>query len=250
MLEPDQGCPTARPNRTDSRLFWRFFLSPFVVPFSWLPCRYQVHSSQDCPWYFTTCLYLASRPATPGEVTQHLALLLFGALLTTSLHLPSPLLLVISSNLLSLSPSWPAINFYLIRRITSTHLTINSMLCGNTLLCPRTLFSSHMGSWLVSPQPREATQLSLFQPHEGLKEHRLGTNYSVSPLQDLPPPLPLLLLLDVPCPDIEAVLVSPCLCPPRGLQTLTRKSTAPPRSCLPNVTSHFHSQVNSSLRTC
>ena len=35
------------------------------------------------------------------------------------------------------------------------------MLCDNSLLCPRTLFSSPMGSWLGSPQPREATQLSL-----------------------------------------------------------------------------------------
>ena len=55
------------------------------------------------------------------------------------------------------------------------------------------------------------------------------------PLQDLPPPLPLLLLLDVPCPDVKVVPVSPCLCPPRGLQTFTRKSTAPPSSCLPNT---------------
>ena len=100
-------------------------------------------------------------------------------------HLPSPLLLVISSNLPSLSPSWPAINFYLISRITSAHLTSNSMVCDNTLLCPRTLFSSPMGSWLGSPQPREATQLSLFQPPEVLMEHRLGPNYSVSSL--LPP---------------------------------------------------------------
>ena len=46
---------------------------------------------------------------------------------------------------------------------------------------------------------------------------------STTPLQDLPPPLPLLLLLDVPCPDIEADLVLPCLYPPRGLQTFTRK---------------------------
>ena len=113
---------------------------------------------------------------------QHLALLLFGALLRTSSHLPSPLLLVISSNLPSLSPNWPAINFYLISQITSAHLTGNSMLYDNTLLCPRTLFSSPMGSWLGSKQPREATQLSLFQPPEELKEHRLGPNYSGRPL--------------------------------------------------------------------
>ena len=70
----------------------------------------------------------------------------FGALLKTSSHLPSPLLLVISSNLPFLSPRCPVIKFYLISRITSTHLTSNSMLCDNTLLCPRTLFSSPMGS--------------------------------------------------------------------------------------------------------
>ena len=56
---------------------------------------------------------------------------------------------------------------------------------------------------------------------------------STPPLQDLPSPLPLL-LLDVPCLDVEAVPVSPCLCPPIGLQTFTRKSTALPRLCLPN----------------
>ena len=58
---------------------------------------------------------------------------------------------------------------------------------------------------------------------------------STPPLQDLPPPLPLLLLLEVPYPDVEAVPVSPSLCPPRGLKTPTRKSTALPRLCLPNV---------------
>ena len=56
---------------------------------------------------------------------------------------------------------------------------------------------------------------------------------STSPLQDLPSPLPLL-LLDILCPDVEAVPVSPCLCPLRGLKTLTRESTALPRLHLPN----------------
>ena len=46
---------------------------------------------------------------------------------------------------------------------------------------------------------------------------------STTPLQDLPPRLPLLLLLDVLCPDVEADPVLPCLCPPRELQTFTRK---------------------------
>ena len=105
---------------------------------------------------------------------------------------------------------------------------------------------------------------------------------STPPLQDLPPPLPLLLLLDVPRPDVEDVPVSPCLCPPRGLKTFackltarsrlcspnrlltfTRKSTqdvlasasltfthksiAPPRLCLPIVTFDFNSHVNMKL---
>ena len=46
--------------------------------------------------------------------------------------------------------------------MTSAHLTSNSMLCDNTFLCPRRLFSSPISSWLCSPQPREATKLSLF----------------------------------------------------------------------------------------
>ena len=45
----------------------------------------------------TICQHLASRSATPSEVTPHLALLLIDALLTTSSHLPGPVLPVISS---------------------------------------------------------------------------------------------------------------------------------------------------------
>ena len=56
-----------------------------------------------------------------------------------------------------------------------------------------------------------------------------STTASTTPLQDLPPPLPLLLLQDVPCPDVKAVPVLPCLCPPRGLQTFTSKSPCPSR---------------------
>ena len=106
--------------------------------------------------------------------------------------------------------------------------------------------------------------------------------FSTPPLQYLPPPLPLLLLLNVPFPNVEGVPVSSCLCPPRGLKTFTskstalprlcspngllnftrkstqdvlanapltftRKSTAPPRLCLPIVTFDFHSQVNTNV---
>ena len=56
---------------------------------------------------------------------------------------------------------------------------------------------------------------------------------STPPLQDLPSPPPLM-LLDVPCSDVKAVPVSPCLCPRIGLKTFTCKSTALPRLCLPN----------------
>ena len=65
----------------------------------------------------------STRPRVPYCSPQHnglatlLELLLIAVrdpLLTTSSHLPSPLLLVISSNLPSLSPTWPAINSYLI----------------------------------------------------------------------------------------------------------------------------------------
>ena len=68
-------------------------------------------------------------------------------------------------------------NSYLINQITSAHLTSNSMICDNTFLCPRTLSSSPIISQLGSPQPREATQLSLFQPPLVHKEPRLGPNH-------------------------------------------------------------------------
>ena len=68
-------------------------------------------------------------------------------------------------------------NFYLINQMTSAHLTSNSMLCDNTFLCPRTLFSSPISSCLSSPQPREATKLSLFQPPGVHKEPGLGQNH-------------------------------------------------------------------------
>ena len=44
-----------------------------------------------------TWWHLANRSATPGKVTQHLALLLFDALLTISSHLPGPVLPIMSS---------------------------------------------------------------------------------------------------------------------------------------------------------
>ena len=50
VLAPNQGCSTARPSRTDLRLFWHFFLSLFRDLFSRPPPCYQANSSQDCPW--------------------------------------------------------------------------------------------------------------------------------------------------------------------------------------------------------
>ena len=81
---------------------------------------------------------------------------------------------LIRSNLPYLSPSKLGMNFYLISQMTFAHLTSNSMLCDNTFLCPRRLFSSPISSWLCSPQPREATKLSLFQPPGVYKEPGMG----------------------------------------------------------------------------
>ena len=81
-------------------------------------------------------------------------------------------------------------NLYLINQMTFAHLTSNSMLCDNTFLCPRTLFSSPISSWLGSPQPREATKLSLFQPPGVHKEPKLGQNHQshlCSCLDDISP---------------------------------------------------------------
>ena len=66
---------------------------------------------------------------------------------------------------------------------------------------------------------------------------------STPPLKDLPSPLPLL-LLDVPFPDIEAIPVSPCLCPPRGLKTHSLVNCTS-KIVLATQTSDFHSQVYS-----
>ena len=137
MPAPDQGCPTTRPKQRtrniSSASYYRRSLSPS-------------HN------------FLSVTKPTPHKTSSQVGLPLqmlypnilhfsyVNALLKTSSHLPSPLLVVISSNLPSLSPIFPDMNFYLISQITSAHLTSNSMLCDNTLLCPRTLFTSPMGS--------------------------------------------------------------------------------------------------------
>ena len=119
------------------------------------------------------------------------------------------------------------------------HLTGNSMLCDNTLLCPRPLFSYPISSWLGSPQPRKATKFSLFQPPGVHKEPELGQNNQshLCCYLDNTSPRPDSISTsaaasDVPYPDFEAVPVSPYLYPPRGQQTFTRKSLHLPRTCL------------------
>ena len=133
---------------------------------------------------------------------------------------------LIRSNLLCLSPSKPGMNFYLLNQITSAHITSNNMLCDNTFLCPRRLFSSPISSWLCWPQPREATKLSLFQPHGVYKEPGMGQDLQSHLCCCLDKTFPRLAFTctsaaasgcSMPRPE-ELVPVSPCSCPPRGLQ--------------------------------
>ena len=202
----------------------------------------------------------STRPRVPYCSPHHnelatllvpLLITVHGPLLTTSSPLPSSLLLVISSNPPSLSPSWPAINFYLISRITSEHLTSNSMLCDNTLLCHRTLFSSPMGSWLCSLQPgkqpscHSSNLLRYLRSLDWAQLFSLVSTASSTPLlQELTPPLPLLLLLDVPCPDVEAVPVSSIVSTKRTADFHSQVSCTS-KIVLVKQTLDFHSQVNS-----
>ena len=127
------------------------------------------------------------------------------------------------------------------------------MLCDYTFMCPRRLFSSPMGSWLKCPRLQDTTFLSLFQLPEVYKQGKFSKIISLSsatasttPLQDLPPPLPL--LLDVPYLDLKRLFLCHLACSPRGLQTFTRKSTHLSR-CACKYTIDFHSQVDSPLKT-
>ena len=95
-----------------------------------------------------------------------------------------------------------------------------STLCSNTQGCAVFFHTSNPMRYINTLIPAKLFSL-------------VSAASSTPPLQDLPSPLPLL-LLDVPFPDVEGVPMSPCLCPPRGLKTFTRKSTALPRLCLPN----------------
>ena len=153
---------------------------------------------------------------------------------------------LIRSNLLCLSPSKLGMNFYLINQMTSAHLTSNSMVCENTFLCPRRLFSSPISSWRYWPQPRKATKLSLFQPPGVYKEPGMGQNYQSYLCCCLDNTSPRLAFIStsaavsgcsIPRPE-EPFPVLPCSCPPRGPQLFR--------------TIDFHSQVNftSQERAC
>ena len=129
-------------------------------------------------------------------------------------------------------------NFYLISQITSAHLTSNSMLCDNKLLCPRTLFRSPISSWLGSPQPREATKLSLFQ-HPGVhKEPRLGPNNQSHLYCCLDSTSPR------PASTCTSAAASGCSMPRfRGRSCVTLLVST-------KRTADFHLQVTSPLKTC
>ena len=65
----------------------------------------------------------------------------------------------------------------------------------------------------------------------------------------MPSPTPLLLLLDVPCLDLKSLfLCRLARVHQDDCSSFTRKSTSPPRSCLPSATFDFHSEVTSPLK--
>ena len=122
--------------------------------------------------------------------------------------------------------------------MTSAHLTSNSMLCDNNFLCPRTLFSSPISSWLGSPQPREATKLSLFQRPGVHKEPELGQNHQSH----------LLCCLDNTSPRPASTSIS-AVASGYSMSRLRR------RSCVTLLVStkrtvEFHSQVTLPLKMC
>ena len=228
------------PNKTDSRLFWRFFLSPFVVPFSQLPLCYQAHSSQDCPWESHHLLALSKSVCySKGSNTTFCASPLWCTshdfLASTR---PSLTGHFIRSNLPYLSRSKPGMNFYFISQMTFAHLTSNSMLCDSTFLCPGTLFSSPISSWLGSPQPKEATQLSLFQPPGVYKEPELGQNHQSHLCRCLDNTSPRPAFIST------STAASGCSMPRlRGRSCVTLLMST-------KRTADFHSQVTLPLKTC
>ena len=121
----------------------------------------------------------------------------------------------------------------------SAHLTSNGMLCDNTFLCPRTLFSSPISSWLSSPQPREATKLSLLQPPGVHKKPGLGQNHQSRLCCHLNSTSPW------PASTSTSAAASECSIP-------RLREAVPVVTLLVSTkrTVDFHSQVKSPLKTC
>ena len=113
------------------------------------------------------------------------------------------------------------------------------MLCDNTFLCPRTLFSSPISSWLGSPLPTEAAKQSLFQPPGVHKEPEWGQNHQSH----------LYCCLDntSPRPAFTSTSTAASGCSMPRLAELVPVS---PCSCRPRAPQFFHSQVNSLSRSC
>ena len=141
--------------------------------------------------------------------------------------------------------------------MTFEHLTSNTMLCDNTFLCPRRLFSSPISSWLSSAQPWEATKVSLFLPPGVHKEHGMGQIYQ-SHLCCLDNTSPRLAFTSTSTaasgcsiPRLEELVpLTPCSCLPRGPHLFHSQVsfTSQERACLSTL--DFPSQVNSLSRSC
>ena len=149
-------------------------------------------------------------------------------------------------------------NFHLISQMTFAHLISNTMLCDNTFLCPRTLCSSPISSWLGSPQPREATKLSLFQPPGVHKEPGLGKNHQSPLCCHLDNTSPRLAFTSTSTaasgcsmPRLEELVpVLPCSCPPRGPRLFHSQVSFTSQERAPQSTFDFHSQVDTLWRSC
>ena len=142
--------------------------------------------------------------------------------------------------------------------MTFAHLTSNTMLCDNTFLCLRKLFSSPISSWLSSPQPWEATKVSLFQPPGVHKEPGMGQiiqSHLCCCLDNTSPRLAFTFTStaasECSMPRLkELVPVSPCSCSPRGPQLFHSEVNFTSQECAYQSTLDFHSQVNSLSRSC
>ena len=164
---------------------------------------------------------------------------------------------IVRSNLPYLSPSKPGMNIYLISQITFAHITSNTMLF-DTFLCPRRLFCSCISFWLSSPQPWEATKVSLFQPPGVRKDPWMGQIDQAHLCCCLDNTSPRLAFTSTSTAASgcsmsrlgELVPVSPCSCPPRGPQLFHSQVNFTSQEHARRSTLDFHSQVNSLSRSC